>query len=114
MRRGSTYELDPETQKQYEAAVDLIKVARGFLPVWRSFARVLTGDKKIKVQLGDRSQTDGKTIWLRIPTEWAGSHKHDRQLCGKRDELSIMRCEACATREAVNIVIIHEIGHITQ
>lgn len=115
-RRSGTYSgPTPEQQAEYDKAVALIKLARTYVPQWRAFARVLTRNPKLKLELSaGTSMTDGDTIWLRIPPELADQAKHDRSLCGKRDELSIMLCPACQVRDTVNSHSIHEIGHITQ
>jgi hypothetical protein len=97
-------------------AIHAVKQARMFLPQWRSLARVLTKNPKMKVEFGPIPCTDGDTIFIQVPLELANRNQpeHNKSVCGMRDDIDVLRCPACAFRERTLIIMIHEISHIVQ
>lgn len=88
---------------------------RSMVPTLTSFARVLTGNPKIRVApaRSGAPRTDGKTIWYVPPLQLAERLTHDRAVCDKRDpSTGEQRCKACAVRETVMVNIYHEISHV--
>lgn len=83
------------------------------LPVFTSFARSISGNKSVRVSVGQGSMTDGKTIWVVPPIELGTVRVHDRMVCNKRGEDGILLCKACDTREMVLFPLYHEIGHVS-
>lgn len=83
--------------------------------LYEPLAQVLTGKRTMKVKPHPTSSmTDGKTIWLRVPLELGDDTEHIKELCGHRDELDQMRCEACRVFDETDGTCFHEIFHIVE
>lgn len=96
-----------------ERAMRAVKVFRSMQHGLTSYARAITGNPKVRVQIGSGvPHTDGTTIYYRPPIRLGDNLKHDRSLCDKRNDLGLLECEACAVREEVLVNIYHEIAHI--
>lgn len=79
-----------------------------------SYARAITGNKKVRVQAaGGVPRTDGDVIFYQPPIALGDNTPHDRFNCDKRDnETGLLICGACRIREEVLVNIYHEIAHI--
>lgn len=108
--RGSS--LSPTLEERARLATERArKLAQ---TTWTPFLRMLTGNPKLRVSLtGGTPRTDGDTVYLRVPIELGDNHKHEKLLCGKRDEETLIQlCEACAVEDDVFAVIYHEAAHM--
>lgn len=97
-----------------EKARRAVTAFRKMQPTLSAFARALTKRSDVQVVMDSGSpRTDGKSIYFRPPIALGEDHKHQRNLCERRDkETLLLLCPACAAREEVLIVIYHEISHI--
>lgn len=97
-----------------EKARKAVSVFRALQPTLSSYARVLTGNPKVRVEMAVTSNgsTDGTRIFFRPPVELGDNTPHNRRLCDKRGEDLQLLCRACAIREHVLVTIYHEIAHI--
>ncbi len=84
------------------------------LPSLNSWARALTNDDSIRVVKSTGTPcTDGKTIFMRPPFELGTAAPHgESSLCNKRDDRTVLICEACRAEEDVLVTLYHEIAHI--
>ena len=103
--------VDLEKSERAERAV---KSFRALQPTLSAFARVLTGNPTIRVEMAtrDNGSTDGKRIFFRPPIALGDNLEHQRRLCDKRDIEKQLLCSACAVREEVLTTIYHEIAHL--
>jgi hypothetical protein len=88
---------------------------RGMLPMLNGYARTLTGNKKVRVEISAQhvSATDGTTIFMRPPLALGEFASHVRRLCDRRDhDTKVQLCPACRKREDIIIKLYHEIAHI--
>lgn len=76
-----------------------------------SFARALTGDKKLNIRSG-QPRTDGKVIYLMPPIILGDSPLHNRDLCDVRGPDGFQSCPACSAHELAMAVLYHECSHI--
>jgi hypothetical protein len=82
-------------------------------PGLSAYARAITHDPKVRVEVATGApRTDGTVIYYRPPIALGDPTRHDRFLCGKRDENKLQSCPACKIREEVLVNIYHEIDHI--
>lgn len=96
-----------------ERAMRAVKVFRAMQYGLTSYARAITGNPSVRVEIGTGApHTDGTTIFYRPPIRLGDDLQHDRQQCDKRDEHGLLICEACAVREEVLVNVYHEIAHI--
>jgi hypothetical protein len=103
----------PEAQAKYERAQRALDHFRRVQPNLEAFARIFTHDKKMTVvPTATTSMTDGKRIFLRVDIEMGDQHRHDRELCQKRDARDQLLCEACLVRENMLVALFHEIAHV--
>lgn len=109
MRTGGVTASDTD-----ERARRAVSTFRTMQPTLSAYARVLTGNPTIRVEMAarDNGSTDGKRIFMRPPIELGDRRQHERGLCDKRDENLQLQCEACVIREKVMSTIYHEIAHI--
>jgi hypothetical protein len=78
-----------------------------------SYARAITGNKRITVEIASGPpRTDGIKIYYQPPIALGDKRPHVRRDCDIRDETGLQTCPACAVREEVLVNIYHEIGHI--
>jgi hypothetical protein len=87
---------------------------RRMLPMLNGYARALTGNRKVRVQISATSvsATDGTIIHMRPPLALGEFTPHDRRYCDKRDNRRVQICPACRKREDIIIKLYHEIAHI--
>lgn len=96
-----------------ERAMRAVKVFRGMQYGLSSYARAITGNPQVRVEIGTGApHTNGVTIFYRPPIRLGDDLKHDRMQCDKRDDNGLLICEACAVREEVLVNVYHEIAHI--
>lgn len=102
-------------QKLFDQAKLAQARARKQLPIWTTVARAMTGNRKLRVELTTGPpMTDGKTIFMQIPVELGFEIPHDPALCGKRGEDLVQLCKACDIREELDVVMFHEIAHLSE
>lgn len=78
-----------------------------------SYARAITGSRKVRVEVSSGPpRTDGNIIYYRPPIALGDKTPHDRALCDSRNESGLKSCPACRIREEVLVNIYHEIAHI--
>ena len=84
------------------------------LPMLNAFAKALTKNQKVRVEIREGVPcTDGTVIYMRPPMELGDPQRHERRLCGQRDErTSNQLCEGCYRHEKVLSTMLHEIAHI--
>src|SRR6478736_841455 len=114
-----TTELFPESgltnpASRDEQAVRAVKAFRDLQPTLTSYARALTGQRNVRVDMAaqDNGSTDGTRIYYRPPMALGDFTPHSRNICGKRDETGKSLCPACVVRDRVLATIYHEIAHI--
>lgn len=103
-----------ENKRAEERAARAVKVFRSMLPTLNGYARALTGEPRVRIELSDTpgGRTDGNTIYVRPPLALGDDRSHDRASCDRRDENRQLVCKACDAREKTLIIIYHEIAHI--
>lgn len=100
-------------EERAERARLAVKNFRAMQRSLTGFARALTGNKKVRVELDTGiPRTDGERIFFRPPLALGAPGRHERMLCEKRGNDSRLLCEACRVREEVMAPIYHEISHI--
>lgn len=99
---------------QDEKARRAVKAFRALQPGLTGYARALTRDKSVVVELATGTpRTDGKKIYFRPPIALGDMTPHKREFCDRRDRVTRQQlCDACRIREEVYIVLYHEIAHI--
>jgi hypothetical protein len=97
-----------------ELAREALKEFRKMQAGLNAYARMLTRKPEIRIEVSATTNgaTDGKKIYYRPPLELGLKPRHDRAKCDKRDKNKQLLCPACASREAVLVVIYHEIAHV--
>ena len=108
LRKAKTEDWRPHVDKAWVAAREAAKL----LPTFTSFARTITGNRKVRVILGDSFKTDGQTIMITPPIALGEERTHDKFICSKRGPDKRMLCPACDAREMLLWPLYHEIGHI--
>ena len=105
-----------EARKKEEAQVRKVEraldVFNKMAPSLTAYASAYAG-KRVTVRAGKRTETDGKTIFIRPPMALAKPRTHRISVCGTRKKDGTQRCKACAVRETVITMIHHEIAHIS-
>lgn len=100
----------PAPYRRYDRA---IRNLRAMVPQLQIYAREMTGNPKLKLQVGSQSMTDGDTIWLRPPMTLARTQRHRPTLCDITDAAGTSLCPTCADRQFIMATLQHEIGHCT-
>lgn len=102
------------SEEQQDKARRAVSAFRRLQPVLTSYARNLSGNPKVRVEVAarDNGSTDGKTIFYRPPIELGNDTPHVRAVCNQRAENLQLICPACNVREDVLSTIFHEIAHI--
>lgn len=108
MTTATSTSFVPTPYRRYDRA---IRNLRNMLPQLQIYARDMTGNKKLKLQVGSQSMTDGDTIWLRPPMSLARIQRHRPTLCRTFDAAGTSLCPTCADRQFVMATLQHEIGH---
>lgn len=103
-----------DTEIRTERANRAVRAFKAMLPGLNGYARAITGDKKIIVEITEGGpRTDGKKIYFKPPIELGDLTPHVRGKCDLRDPTTgLQQCEACRIREQILISIYHEIAHI--
>lgn len=102
-----------DAKDRNERAQKAVKVFRGMQYGLSAYARAITGNKSIRVEIsGGPPRTDGKVIYYRPPIALGDKTPHDRNNCDKRGDTGLLMCVACRLREEVLVNIYHEIAHI--
>ncbi len=90
-----------------------IKVFQGMEYSMTAYARVLTGDPTVRLQMASGSaHTDGHTIYYRPPLSLGDPSPHVGGQCDRRDADGHLICPACAVREFALRQITHEVAHL--
>jgi len=85
------------------------------LPSLNAYARAITGDPKVTIQItSDNGSSERHTIYFQPPIRLGDKTPHDLMHCNKRNAAGFQICLACRIREHIMAVIYHELGHITQ
>lgn len=88
---------------------------RKLQPTLSSFARILTRDNRVTVQMRmtgiSSASSDEKTVYMIPPMALGLKFDHERKLCDKRLN-GEQQCKACAVHESIMVSLYHEIGHI--
>lgn len=101
--------------ERHERARKAYIEARKLMRDWRSLARMLARDQSIELELTPtRTETNGKTIYIKVPMELGNDSTHQISQCGQRGEDLVLTCPRCAVIEDANITVIHEVSHIVQ
>jgi hypothetical protein len=96
-----------------EIAWKAITAFRTMLPSIRSFARVVSDNPKLDVQITtQRPYTKGNVIYIQPPLALGRDLTHDRPCCGRRAANGKQLCPACQTNEVINFTLYHEVGHV--
>lgn len=106
--------MQSDTDDRNERARAAVKAFRSMQHGLTGYARAITGDPKVRVEVSaGPPHTDGKIIYYRPPIRLGDMTPHDVYRCDKRDrETGLQTCSACAIREEVLVNIYHEIAHI--
>jgi hypothetical protein len=108
---GRTIRLSP--QERDEWARRAVKVFQGMEYSLGAFARVLTGNPAVRLEMTPGSpRTDGRTIYYRPPLYLGDPTPHRTSQCDRRDADGHLICVACLVRESVVQIITHEVAHI--
>jgi hypothetical protein len=90
-------------------------VFRQMLPTLTAYARAVTGNKTMRIEIAlDNGASDKNTIYFQPPIALGDKTQHVKLYCHKRNSDGMQVCPACKIRERVMAVIYHEIGHISQ
>jgi hypothetical protein len=108
--RAGAASLGDRDERARESVKQFRKMQHGLT----SYARAITSNKKVRVQLDNGTpRTDGTTIFYRPPIALGDKTPHVRRDCDVRDEVTgLLICPACKVREEVLVNIYHEIAHI--
>ena len=108
-RRRATKSTDNLNERAQRA----VKVFRSMQFSLTSYARAITGQQNVKVEVGKAgAYTDGNIIYFQPPIRLGDDLQHDRLVCDQRNKDGLLICEACSVREEVLVNIYHEIAHI--
>lgn len=102
---GKKKQLTPGQRR----AADATRRFRSMIPALRLYAGEVLGHE-VKVVPGPSTQTDGKTIWLRPPSELAYELHHT--MCGHYGEDGLSLCSGCKVIDNIILYLHHEISHI--
>jgi hypothetical protein len=98
-----------------ERANEAVRVFRQMLPTLTAYARAVTGNKTMRIEIAlDNGASDKNTIYFQPPIALGDKTQHVKLYCHKRNSDGMQVCPACKIRERVMAVIYHEIGHISQ
>lgn len=117
-KRRSKYDDDEDERpsfdpKQREIAWKAISAFRAMLPQLRSFARAISQNHTLDVQITtEKPYTRGNVIYIQPPLELGRDHVHERTDCGRRAANGRQLCPACKVQEVITFFVMHEIGHV--
>lgn len=105
---------DPGAKAKVEQARKDLARFQKQTPTFTGVVRAISGNQKARVfPTGNAPHTDGKDVWLRPPAGFGREDlKHNRDMCGMRDDRSVMRCPACQVDDMVLSTIYHECAHL--
>jgi cobalamin biosynthesis protein CobT len=98
---------DPQREKAWRA----VQKFNRMIPTLNSFARTLTGNKKLRVQAGKMTCTDKQVVYIRPPFSLGEELRHERMLCDERDNNRRPLCDACAQEDDIWKKLHHELAH---
>jgi hypothetical protein len=102
--------FDPAASDQVWEA---ISVLRGKLPAMTKFARIVTGNDNLTVDITTGvPHTRGNKVFIRPPLGLGSKREHERSVCGSRGEGGKQRCAACQLREVIDFYLFHELAHV--
>lgn len=99
--------VDPTRAKAWRA----VQKFNRMIPTLNSFARTLTGNKKLRVQAGPVTCTNKSVVYIRPPIALGDEVRHDRMLCDERDVDRTPLCPACAADDDIWKKLHHELAH---
>ncbi len=86
---------------------------RAMMPTLTSYARVVSNNPKVRIQITANNGASTKDrILIRPPIALGDYVPHDETRCDERDLDGVQACDACRIHEHLMAVIYHEIGHI--
>lgn len=97
-------------QSHNERAAIAVREFGKMLPSISAFAKALTGNPRLRVEMGAQSATDSRVIMIRPPLALAESRYHEPGFCDVRDGYQLV-CPACQRMEEVYAAVYHEIAH---
>lgn len=90
-----------------------VKVFQGMEYSMTAYARILTGDPGVRLQMSSgTAYTDGHTIYYRPPLSLGDPSPHMGGQCDRRDAAGHLICPACSVREFALRQITHEVSHL--
>src|SRR5699024_9655460 len=97
------------SKKTLDRAERAVKVFHSMRPGLTGYARALTGNPKVTVELSTSGggYTNGTTIFFRPPITLGDPVEHRRDVCDKRGDDRQLLCRACRARPEVMAVIYH-------
>jgi hypothetical protein len=102
--------FDPAASDQVWEA---ISVLRSKLPAMTKFARIITGNDHLTVDITTGvPHTKGNKVFIRPPLGLGSKREHERSACGSRGEGGKQRCAACQLREVIDFYLFHELAHV--
>lgn len=94
-------------------AWEAISVLRSKLPTMTKFARMVTGNDKLTVDITtDSPYTKGNRVYIRPPLGLSSKKEHERSSCGSRGSDGKQICPACQVREVIDFYLFHELAHV--
>lgn len=92
---------------------EAINALRGKLPAMTKFARMITGNEKLTVDITTSvPYTKGNKVFIRPPLGLGSRKEHERSACGSRGSGGKQICPACQIREVVDFYLFHELAHV--
>ncbi len=105
-------------KEKIDLGIKAVKAFNNLIPNLTSYARAITGDRKIRVEAVSTGPSAAfyssrtNIIYVIPPLELAEVRRHNRILCDKRNSKTLQQlCKACRVREYVYAMVYHEIGH---
>lgn len=94
-------------------AWEAISILRSKLPTMTKFARMVTGNDKLTVDITtDSPYTKGNRVYIRPPLGLSSKKEHERSSCGSRGADGKQICPACRIREVIDFYLFHELAHV--
>jgi hypothetical protein len=101
------------SEKERQEAWDAIQVMRTMMPQMRHFARSVTGNPKMDVDIThDTPHSTRNKIFIRPPLALGKKQAHYRSDCQRRGPDGKQLCKACQVREVIDFFLYHEINHV--
>lgn len=110
LKRKTVEGFDPDASDQ---AWEAITVLRSKLSSITKFARIVTGNERLTVEITTGvPHTMGNKVFIRPPLGLGAKHEHQRSMCGQREASGMQRCRACQVREVIDFYLFHELAHV--